>query len=209
MTVATDLGRCTWASCREKATSSNEQGWNFCDEHTAADAELQQEADHVIKRPAAQPLPRPTPLSSVPTTPHSPASTASAASPIGLLLEQASGHSVARVRNLASRIEKHLADLRALIAEHAKEEESRRRAEAARARARAEVERLEEQLRAAKAKLTGKPASPASTAARISRPGNAGGMKTCRTCGEPATRLPGVTTGIWPSRCPKCRGAAA
>jgi len=149
MTVATDLGTCRWASCREKATGSNKQGWDFCPEHTAADAELQQEDDYVIQRAPSQPLPRATPLTSVPSAP---------ASPLGLLLEQASGHSAPKVRRLAQRIDNHLIALRALLLEHSAQEKARQAADKAQAEVRAEVGRLEEQLRAAKAKL-GKPAS--------------------------------------------------
>jgi transcriptional regulator with XRE-family HTH domain len=66
------------------------------------------------------------------------------ASPLALLLEQASGHGSKRVRGLADKIEGLLDDLRALISQDAEKEQTRQ-----------EVARLERQLAEAKAKLRG------------------------------------------------------
>lgn len=63
----------------------------------------------------------------------------------GELLEDASAHGAARVRNLGSRIENDLEKLRALLA-----------LDDEKAQVRAEVERLERELAAAKAKLRGR-----------------------------------------------------
>jgi transcriptional regulator with XRE-family HTH domain len=68
----------------------------------------------------------------------------SSASPLALLLEEASGHGSKRVRRLAEKIEGHLDDLRALIAQDAEKEQARQ-----------EVIRLERALAEAKAKLRG------------------------------------------------------
>ena len=65
-------------------------------------------------------------------------------------------------------------------------------------KARAEVARLEEQLRAAKAKLTGKPATTASTGST---------ERLCDSCGKPS-KQPGVR-GAWPKTCRACKDAAA
>jgi transcriptional regulator with XRE-family HTH domain len=70
--------------------------------------------------------------------------TPATSSPIALLLEQASGHGNRRVRNLAEKIESHLADLRDLMAQDVEREKARQ-----------EVADLERRLAEARAKLRG------------------------------------------------------
>ena len=120
------------------------------------------------------------------------------ANPIGMLLEDASGHTVAKVRRLGGRIETLLDELRVLVREHAEHEAERKAAAEVKEKARAEVARLEEQLRAAKAKLTGKPATTASTGST---------ERLCDSCGKPS-KQPGVR-GPWPKTCRACKDAAA
>ena len=123
--VTASTRTCDFAACTAPATAKADD-WAFCASHAKADA-AQREQEL--------------------------ATVAQAVSPIGRLLEDASGHTVARVRALAARIETQLDQLRSLIAEHAEAEQSRRAAIAAKAAARARVKELEEQLRAAKAAL--------------------------------------------------------
>lgn len=78
---------------------------------------------------------------------------------IGLLLEQASGHSNRRVTTLAGKIEAQLEQLRELIATLAEDEKRKQAETAAKAAARAKVEKLEAELKAARAALRGKPLS--------------------------------------------------
>jgi transposase-like protein len=107
--------------------------------------------------------------------------------PIGRLLEDASGHSVAKVRNLAAKIETQLDQLRALIREHQATEQARRAEREAKEKARAEIARLEEQLRQAKAKLRAGSATPNSSG-RQPAGGNVTGDYPCRKgCGKVIT----------------------
>lgn len=79
---------------------------------------------------------------------------------IGLLLEQASGHSSARVRKTADKIEAHLETLRELIKSHADDDRRRKAEQAAKEKARGDVARLEAELAAARAALRRKPVPP-------------------------------------------------
>lgn len=158
--------RCDKAGCDATATI-DQDAWSFCAQH--ADAPVH----HRRPRPSVAPPAPPAPLAPVPKpvvdldqlTPQEnrygirPAEPG----PTGLLLEQASGHSVAKVRRAGAKIETQLDQLRTLIADLA-EDENRRQAEAAaKAKAKADIARLEQQLAAAKAALRGKPAAPASS----------------------------------------------
>lgn len=125
--------RCDKAGCTAAGTVEHD-AWVFCAEHASGTFET--------APVRAQPL-RPT---LVPPAPPSPG-------PIGLLLEQASGHGNSKVRRLAEKIEAQVADLRALITDLAEDEARRKAEEAARVKAVAEVERLEKALAAAKAAL--------------------------------------------------------
>lgn len=78
---------------------------------------------------------------------------------IGLLLEQASGHSNRRVVTLAEKIEAHIEQLRTLVASLADDEKRKQTAIAAKAAAKAKIERLEAELAAARAALRSKPVS--------------------------------------------------
>lgn len=113
--------------------------------------------------------------------------TTPSASPLARLLEDAAGHGSARVRRLAERIESQLDDLRALIAQDVEKEKARQ-----------EVARLERELAAAKARLTGKPQPAAKVPAA---------PKVCKDCGSEVVRSPGQR-GVLPSRCASCRAKA-
>ncbi|MGZ4597437.1 MAG: hypothetical protein ACXV3V_10970 [Actinomycetes bacterium] len=157
--------RCAYAACSKPANTASVQGWVFCDEDAKADEKLKESGDIAALRPAGAPvksLPPPLNPRDFDDTDDQPAAPA-AAGMIGRLLEDASGHTVAKVRNLAARIEGDLDRLRSLIAEHSAAEQARRDAAKAKAAARAEVERLEKQLRAAKAKLRGGTPEPTSS----------------------------------------------
>lgn len=78
---------------------------------------------------------------------------------IRVLLNTAKAHPSKRIQNAADRVFDSLDKVRALIREDEEKHAEKRKAAAAKAEARAEVERLEEQLREAKAKLRGKPAA--------------------------------------------------
>lgn len=82
---------------------------------------------------------------------------------IRILLNTAKAHPTKRIQNAANKVFDDLDKLRALIAEDQEKHAERRKAEQAKAAARAEVERLEAQLREAKAKLRGKVAAPKSS----------------------------------------------
>jgi hypothetical protein len=132
--------RCDKHGCNAPATV-DQDAWSFCATHAGSSISTTVPGAPLRQVPAAPPV-----------------------SPIGQLLEQASGHSNVRIRKAAERIEAQLGSLRGLVAEHAADE-ARKKADAeAKAKARAEVEQLEAQLAAAKAKLRG--------AARTSRGGN-------------------------------------
>ena len=148
MTTATK--RCSWAACTNEATTSTPQGWDFCSKHAAADDKLKAQGDLAALRPAGAPV------KSIPPPLAGPGST------IGVLLEDASAHGKASIRNLGSRIEQLLDRLRQELAAAAAEERARIKAEQEKAAARAEVQRLEEQLAAAKAKLGRKTSKPTS-----------------------------------------------
>jgi hypothetical protein len=144
MTAAADLGICTWASCTQPATVRREQGWAFCTAHDVEDRELAaEEADVLDHRTDATVTPLP-----------------SAPSSIGRLLENASTHSQAKVRNLATRIESNVEQLRTLIREHEASEAVRKAEQQAKDEARAEIARLEQQIAAAKARLKGQGGGP-------------------------------------------------
>lgn len=157
--------RCDQAGCTRAATV-DQDAWAFCAEHAG--------------RPTTRPAPA---VRAVPSSPPAPSKpvvdldtvtaqeqqhgvTLATPSPLGLLLEQASGHSVAKVRRLAERIESQLGDLRGLIAEHAADEQRRKAEDEARRQALAEVQRLEAALAAAKAKLPRRSTGPGNRAPR-------------------------------------------
>jgi pyruvate/2-oxoglutarate dehydrogenase complex dihydrolipoamide acyltransferase (E2) component len=165
--TATAQGRrlpCDYAGCLEPGTVEVD-AWVYCDQHGG-------------KTPTA-PAARPTVVRTSPTITTPGAPLPPAHSPIGLLLEQASGHSVAKVRRLAEKIELQLTDLRGLVAEHEAEEKRRKAEAAAKEKARAEVARLEAELAAAKAKLRGQAAPAIKTTERL-----------CDRCGKPS-KAPG------------------
>lgn len=116
---------------------------------------LPRELVDLLKRHQAQPV-RPTPAPTTAPTPHrSPAMQAVEAATrdhVATLLHQASQSSSGRIRNAGKKIHGLLDDLREQL-EADRERDS----------ARKEVERLEAQLRAAKAKLTGKPSAAKSS----------------------------------------------
>lgn len=172
-TKAPKQSECAWAACHEPATV-RAGAWEFCGKHAVADAAAQTDT------PASQ--------ATGPT--------------ISRLLEDASGHSVAKVRRLAGRIETQLDQLRALIAEHAAAEQERRAAAAARAQAQARVKQLEEELRAAKAALKGG-STPAPSKPASGKPA----ARTCEVCGQPVVREPG-RPGPTPKVCAACKAAA-
>ncbi len=90
---------------------------------------------------------------------------------IRVLINTAKGHPAKRIQNAANKVLDDIARLRDLIKEDQDKNAVKRKANEAKAAARAEVARLEEQLRAAKAKLRGSttPKAPKSTTAT---PGN-------------------------------------
>lgn len=159
--------RCDKTGCDATATI-DQDAWSFCAQHAGAPVH------HRRPRPSVAP---PAPLTPVPKpvvdldrlTPEEnrhgirPAEHPAIAGPIGLLLEQASGHSIAKVRRAAGKIETQLDQLRTLIAELAEDENRRQADAAAKAKAKADIARLEQQLAAAKAALRGKPAAPAAS----------------------------------------------
>lgn len=144
--------KCDAPRCNKPATVDRDV-WSFCAEHAN---------DNVTPAPAR---PARHPQTAVAVGPSATSASMSgpiappappAPGPTGLLLEQASGHSNARVRRLADRIETDLDRLRALIRELADDERRKTAEKAAKAKARADIERLEAQLAAAKAALRGK-----------------------------------------------------
>lgn len=78
---------------------------------------------------------------------------------IRVLLNTAKAHPVKRVQNAANKVFDDLDRLRGLIREDEEKNAAKRKAAAEKAAAKAEVERLQEQLRAAKAKLKGSTAT--------------------------------------------------
>lgn len=74
---------------------------------------------------------------------------------IRVLLNTAKGHPSKRIQNAANRVFDDLDKVRSLLREDQEKHAAKRQAEAAKAAARVEVERLERQLREAKAKLRG------------------------------------------------------
>jgi hypothetical protein len=95
--------------------------------------------------------------------------------------------STRRIATLAQRVHDQAATLRALLAAERSKAEATRRAEADKQAARREVERLEVELAAAKAKLRGKPAPAAPTARRDTlgrRIARDATPKVCPDCGQ-------------------------
>lgn len=174
--------RCDKHGCNAAATV-DQDAWSFCADHAGART----------PQPTARPRPvvdldRLTPAEQqhgIRLTEH-PAT----AGPIGMLLEQASGHSIGKVRRLAEKIEGQLDDLRALIAQHAADERRRQAEAAAKAKARAEVERLERELAAAKASLRGTP-SPAARRAPRAPQSDAEPLTCQKGCGRKFSRSQG------------------
>jgi hypothetical protein len=159
--TATPLAQGTSLKCDaprcDKPATVDVEAWSWCAEHAN---------ENGAPAPANVTPPRAAPQPAVAINPSATGAnaTASPAMPqilgggtIGLLLEQASGHSNARVRKAADRIETQLEQLRALVADLADDERRKKDAAAAKEKARADIERLEQQLAAAKAALRGKP----------------------------------------------------
>lgn len=96
------------------------------------------------------------------------------------LLETASKHSNPRVRKAGERVQAQLDLLRGLIDRYADDDRRRREAAEAKEKTRAEVARLERQLREAKARLRGKPATSATP--RAAKP--AGEFPCRKGCGK-------------------------
>lgn len=89
-----------------------------------------------------------------------------------------------------------LTEHRALIRDLADDERRKTAEKAAKEKARADIERLEQQLAAARAVLRGKTPAPLTS-----------GTKTCKDCGGPVVREPGQPGRI-PSRCNDCKAKA-
>lgn len=174
---------CDFQGCSKPGTVEVD-AWVYCDSHGGAGRPVAV-ARHapVPTPPAAKPVVR---IDDTTVQAAVPAVT----SPLGLLLEQAGDHSVARIRRLAGRIEGQLDDLRALIAEHAAEERRKVAEVEAATKARAEMERLEAALAAAKAKLPGsrrgnrKPRTPAQIAAATATLAKAREAKAAKAAGQ-------------------------
>jgi hypothetical protein len=153
--VTTVLSRCSWASCRSEATQRAGE-WPFCDFHAEQDRAMQAGEHLRDGDPPCAPCQAAATRAAADrvggrmTTP-----TMTTGSTIGTLLEQASGHGDGKVSRLAAKIEANLDDLRALMAASVEQEKARR-----------EVERLEEQLREAKARLRGGRSAPTTSAAK-------------------------------------------
>lgn len=96
----------------------------------------------------------------LPTPPNIPAGS-SVEHVAKIVLAEAAQSQKARTRNLAQRIRNQLADLQVLLDKERMAAAAEEKAAEEKAQARAEVERLERQLREAKAKLTGKAATTA------------------------------------------------
>ena len=115
--------------------------------------------------PEQRPAPRP--AARAPQTAGAATSTPTAPAPITqpdeirTLINTAMQHPSKRIQNAAGKVVDDIAKLRTLIREDEEKHAERRKADAARAAARAEVERLEQQLAAAKAKLRGDKPAPA------------------------------------------------
>jgi DNA repair exonuclease SbcCD ATPase subunit len=155
--------RCDQAGCKQPAVASA-GGWSFCDEHTRAHhAQAQADAEQKAQR-IADTLEQIVPPRKA---------------TIAELLEDASAHSRATVKNLGARIENDLDRLRALIAEFAEAERAKRQAAAQREKDRAEVARLEKELAVARARLKGK---------STSTPAPAAGAACSHGCGRTFTR---------------------
>jgi hypothetical protein len=123
----------------------------------AADILKKKIDDELATIPAGQPIPDPSPAVRQVTT------TAASGGPVQLtkpdeirvLLNTAKAHPSKRIQTAANRVFDDLDKLRALIADDQAKHAERRKSEAIRAAAKAEVERLEQELRDAKAKLRG------------------------------------------------------
>lgn len=174
MTAALALGRCSWASCREQATT-RASGWDFCATHAAADAAMQsgddpdpedlpddflapeatghgteaREKQH--RRDGEQPC---APCLAAATRAaedrRRAKMTTALPNSIADVLERASGHPDVKIKRLADKAETAIADLRTALKDYEAKDEIR-----------AEVERLERALAEAKAKLGAKPTAKA------------------------------------------------
>lgn len=143
--------RCDRAGCSAVATVEKD-AWAFCADHAGTPAQVTR--GHLSNAPVA-----PTAASASATQPSAPIPHVVGGGTIGLLLEQASGHSSKRVQALAHRIETQLEQLRTMIAARAEDERRKRLEAETKEKARQDIVRLEQQLAAAKAKLR-KPAAP-------------------------------------------------
>lgn len=109
--------------------------------------------------------PRPAPVAAVPTHPEK---REQPSSRLADLVDTALAHPSKRIRTAADRLLDQADKLRDLIREDDQKNAARRKIEAEKAAARAEVERLQEQLAAAKAKLRGQ--APAAARSKKGRP---------------------------------------
>lgn len=131
----------------------------------AADIVEKKIHDGATDLPAGRPLPKTT--GAAPTSPAAAPVPHPAHAPepltrpdeIRVLLNTAKAHPSKRIQAQANRVFDAVDRLRELLREDEEKHAERRKADAAKAAARAEVERLEAQLTAAKAKLRGKPAA--------------------------------------------------
>lgn len=98
---------------------------------------------------------------------------------IRILLNTAKGHPSKRIQAAADRVFDQLDRLRGMIREDEEKHSEKRKAEAEKAKIRAEVERLEHELAAAKAKLRGKPIATTSPTTAQPRP-STGETYACR-----------------------------
>lgn len=143
----------------------------------------------ITERPDLEPeLSKPAPPTPMRRAAASPAATSSAPvagapavhardDEIRVLLNTAKASDSKRIQNLANRIFDDVARLRDALTEQQHKAASKAAAKAAKDKTRAEIQRLEAQLREARAKLRGGTASPASTSRRMApSSGSSGGV---------------------------------
>jgi hypothetical protein len=125
--------------------------------------------------PVERTAPRP-----IVAAPAGPSSIPAASDVVMSLVNAGKAHSSKRIQAAANRVLDDVTKLRALLREDDEKHAERRKAQAAKSAARAEVERLEKQLREAKAKLRG------SSAAKppVNRDGSAAHACTVGGCGR-------------------------
>lgn len=149
--------RCDSPNCALPATI--EEGvWGFCATHAGKgkpDPAPPPRADHLSRAHTPGPVDlRPADTPAV-ASPSAPMVQVMGGGTIGLLLEQASGHSNRRVVTLGEKIETQIEQLRQLIATLADDEQRKQAEIAAKAAAKEKVATLEAELKAARAALRG------------------------------------------------------